>query len=151
MERIKIPILRVACRNCHRTHAVLPDFIRPYGRYHQKVREHATTAVLTGFATREQAGRASFVDPETVGRWVKELNQRVEQVASGLLSILARNRPECGALEPSDRRDKPRRPLCQMVAQGLKLAAALPAFPKSAGLFGLVNILLSWGGLRMWV
>src|SRR5690554_7969410 len=38
-----ITIRRVLCVTCRKTHALLPDFLRPRSRYRQKVREEAVT------------------------------------------------------------------------------------------------------------
>ena len=150
-ERAQVSILRVICLNCGRTHAVVPDFIRPYGRHSQQVREKAVIAVLTTSTSPEKAGQASFVDAETVRRWVKEFKARVEQSAGGLVSILARHYPErAGPIHPS-RKETLEHAFYRMAGWCRQLAQALPALPRSSSLFGLVNILLAWGGLRIWV
>ncbi|MCL4517067.1 MAG: hypothetical protein M1379_16010 [Firmicutes bacterium] len=91
------------------------------------------------------------MDTETVRRWVREFGQRVEQVGAGLMSILARYYPEKVGAGVAKRGEELGHPLCRMVAQCRRLAQALPFFPRSGSFFGLVNILLTWGGLRIWV
>lgn len=46
---------------CGRVHEVLPDFLRPYGRYGQLVREPAVIAVRRGEAAERVAQRMGLV------------------------------------------------------------------------------------------
>ena len=38
-EAIRIPVLRVRCRGCKKTHVVLPDFLAPHKQYTVGVKE----------------------------------------------------------------------------------------------------------------
>lgn len=46
MIAVRIPIQRMYCKQCHKSHAVIPHILRPYSPYQQGVRE----AVLARYA-----------------------------------------------------------------------------------------------------
>lgn len=82
-----IEIFRVICIKCGKTHAIIPDFIRPYKHY---------SACDTEMVLRDQEDGIPLDDIETaasistVKRWVAEFRNRGRQAAGALRSILYR-------------------------------------------------------------
>lgn len=82
-----ITLQRVICGRCRRTHAVIPDFIRPYKHYsacdtEMALRDHEDGTPLDKIETT-----ASM---PTLKRWVAEFRSRGKQAAGALRSILYR-------------------------------------------------------------
>lgn len=82
-----IVIQRVICTGCGKTHAVLPDFIKPYKHYCASDIEFTLRDIEDGAAT-EQANTAASTS--TVKRWAREFRNRGFQ-AVGALRALLRN------------------------------------------------------------
>jgi uncharacterized protein (DUF983 family) len=87
-EKIEwISLFRVICGKCGKTHAIIPDFIRPYKHYsacdtEMVLRDHEDGIPLDNI---EIAASIS-----TVRRWVAEFRHRGRQVSGALRSILYR-------------------------------------------------------------
>jgi predicted amidophosphoribosyltransferase len=83
-----INLFRVICNKCGKTHAIIPDFIRPYKHY---------SACDTEMALRDQEDSIPFEEIETTAsistlrRWVTEFKHRGRQAAGALRSILYRH------------------------------------------------------------
>ena len=83
-----ITLSRVICSKCGKTHAIIPDFIRPYKHY---------SACDTEMALRDQEDGMPLEDIETpasistLRRWVAEFGHRGRQAAGALRSILYRH------------------------------------------------------------
>lgn len=135
-----IKVLRVKCLKCGRIHTVLPDFLRPHGRYVQCIREPATSAVNKGEAA-EQVARRMGLDPETIRRWVRQLTERLELVKAALRSLLARLQQTVPLYEGH--------PTLKQICESI--IRAIARLPASSSLFGLVNILLAGFGFRLWI
>ena len=58
-EASRIPVLRVWCRGCLKTHVVLPDFLAPHKQYTQQIREAALQACLEENGPFEQSTQGS--------------------------------------------------------------------------------------------
>ncbi|HUW63305.1 MAG TPA: DUF6431 domain-containing protein [Spirochaetia bacterium] len=72
--REEMPIQRVVCKKCGKTHAVLPDFILPY--------KHYGTAEVERVLDEADAGVAgekidTIADVSTVRRWCREFRNKV--------------------------------------------------------------------------
>lgn len=85
-EKIEwIVIQRVICTGCGKTHAVLPDFIKPYKHYSAADIEFTLRDIENGAAT-EQANTAASTS--TVKRWVREFRDRGFQAVGALRALL---------------------------------------------------------------
>ena len=80
-----IVIQRVICLGCGKTHAVLPDFIKPYKHYSAADIEFALRDVNTGIAFEQVETAAST---QTVKRWFRELKEKGTQAAGALRAML---------------------------------------------------------------
>ena len=88
-EKHRLPVLRLRCRHCQKTHAVLPDFVAPYRHHAMPVIEAAVLAVVeNGTSVEEVAGAGQ--DETTVKRWVKTYRYVAPAVTGVLASLLLR-------------------------------------------------------------
>lgn len=83
-----IVIQRVICVDCGKTHAILPDFIRPYKHYSAADIEFILRDVEDGTTYEQVEATASI---STVKRWVKEFRQRGFQAIGALRALLNNN------------------------------------------------------------
>jgi hypothetical protein len=135
-----IDLVRVLCRSCGKTHVLLPDFLRPYARYPQPVRQGAVCAPCGA-----EVARRLDLDPQQVFRWRRRHPRELARGLVHLGAIAAQLDPEhCTSL-----RDEP--PLERLARLCVRIAARLPSPPAYSCLFGLANILLSCWGLRVWL
>lgn len=85
-EKIEwIVIQRVICVSCGKTHAVLPDFIKPYKHYCAADIEFALRDIEDGTAPEKVEATAST---QTIKRWFRELKEKGMQAAGALRAIL---------------------------------------------------------------
>lgn len=131
-----LTLLRVKCLSCLRTHIVLPDFLQPYGRYTQHIREATIVACLGGASAETATVHGQAV--ETSRRWVARFKADVEKTAAALRSLLA----QWGRFPPLGRSS-----LEDLAGLCVEAAGAM-AF---SCLFGLANILLCLVGLPVWL
>ncbi|AUS95457.1 DUF6431 domain-containing protein [Clostridium thermosuccinogenes] len=82
-----INIFRVICSKCGKTHAIIPDFIRPYKHYSACDSELVLRDQEDGIPLEEIETAASI---STLRRWVEEFRQRGRQAAGALRAILYR-------------------------------------------------------------
>ena len=88
-EKIEwITLHRVICGKCGKTHAIIPDFIRPYKHYSACDTEMALRDQEDGIHLEEIETSASI---STLRRWVEEFKHRGLQAAGALRSILYRH------------------------------------------------------------
>ena len=131
-----IRILRVLCKKCDKTHAVLPDFLRPKSRYSQQVREKAIVGCVFKGATAE----ASTLDGqavETSRRWVRQFKALAGEATATLTSLLA----QWGDYDP---------PVAGRAFEGLRerlkrIVAHLGWWPAHSCRLGLINLLMNLG------
>lgn len=83
-----ITLSRVICSKCGKTHAIIPDFIRPYKHYSACDTEMALRDQEDGIPIEEIETAASI---STLRRWVAEFGHRGRQAAGALRSILYRH------------------------------------------------------------
>ncbi len=141
-ETIIIKILRLKCTNCNRTHAVIPDMLRPKARYLQQIREKAVTACHIMTVPIEKAtikGQAA----ETTRRWLKQFKDKLLTVVPAMGSILARY----GQYDTIPKNES----YCQLVVLSRRLTAILGGIPEGTSFFGLINIFLSTHGIQIWI
>jgi hypothetical protein len=81
-----LPIVRVLCTSCGRTHAILPDFIAPYRHIAAQHIAKATADILEGRATAETAEGPQ--EASTSRRWVQRFEQDFNNISGMLQSIL---------------------------------------------------------------
>lgn len=134
-----IKILRVKCTHCGATHAVLPDFIYPKGRYNEHIREVTITGCESG-KTQESVSSAQSV--KTTGRWLKKYRETIKQVIAALHSILAR----LGKYRISTD-NTPSKEFEQIIIWIEIILQPL----RSSCRFGKANILLSWENMGLWI
>lgn len=88
-EKIEwITLYRVICGKCGKTHAIIPDFIRPYKHYSACDSELVLRDQEDGIPLEEIETVASI---STIRRWVGEFKHRGRQAAGALRSILYRH------------------------------------------------------------
>jgi hypothetical protein len=80
-----IVIQRVICSKCRRTHAIMPDFIKPYKHYSAGDVEFALRDAEGGISAEKVETTASI---PTVKRWVNEFIELGKQAVGGLKAIL---------------------------------------------------------------
>lgn len=140
-ERIIIKILRVICVSCRQTHAILPDFIFPKGRYPETMREETIQECEISNRTQEKASQIQAV--ETTRRWIKRYRKTIKTIIAALRSVLARQSEyQTGATGGWTEQLKT---LCG------KIETKIGRIVTSSSLFGKVNILLSWENTRIWI
>lgn len=82
-----IIIHRVKCSGCNATHAVIPDFIRPYKHYSACDTEMALRDMEDGIPTEKVETAASI---STLKRWMAEFREKGNQAVGMLRSLLFR-------------------------------------------------------------
>lgn len=80
-----ITIYRVKCSKCNVTHAVIPDFIRPYKHYSACDSEMALRDMEDGIPAEKIETAASI---STLKRWMAEFREKGPQAAGMLKSLL---------------------------------------------------------------
>lgn len=84
-EVFYLPIQRIKCKGCNKTHAVLPDFISPGKHYSASDIEFTLRDVEAGIAPEKIETEASI---QTIRRWMTEYKSKLEQAAGVLRSML---------------------------------------------------------------
>jgi len=82
-----IPIQRVKCNDCNKTHAVIPDFISPRKHYSACDIELAVNDLEDGLKPEQIESEASI---QTIRRWWAEYKDKLKQAAGALRSLLFR-------------------------------------------------------------
>jgi hypothetical protein len=136
-----IKILRVKCTQCGSTHAILPDFLFPKGRYSEHMREEAIFACETGKITQEEASASQSV--KTTSRWLKRYREKVAGIIAALGSVLAKLGEYETAITGAG--------LEQMRQMCAKVETVLGRVITASSLFGKANILLAWGSTGVWI
>jgi transposase-like protein len=85
-ESLIIIILRLKCKGCGKTHAVIPEFLRPYSPYQQDIREKAMKLIYQGMARAETA-RKMGLSRELLRWWRKAFEQRAPEVVLAIQSM----------------------------------------------------------------
>lgn len=80
-----LPIQRVKCNGCNKTHAVLPDFISPGKHYSASDIELTLRDVEADVAPEKVEAEASI---QTIRRWMTEYKDKLKQAAGALRSLL---------------------------------------------------------------
>ena len=141
-ELATIMILRVKCTNakCGATHAVLPDFIYPKGRYSEQIRETTINGCENEKKTQESISQVQSV--KTTGRWNARYRRVVKQVIAALQSILARL--EIYEILSTGSFSEQIQGLQRQIEQVLNPL-------QSSCRFGKTNILLTWQNMGLWI
>ena len=81
----RITICRVKCSGCGRTHAIIPDFIKPYKHYSAADIELTLRDAEDGMPVEKIVTAASA---PTIKRWIREFRKFGRQAVGGLRAIL---------------------------------------------------------------
>ncbi len=97
-EKDKIPILRVKCSGCSKTHAVLPDFLAPYKHYSQITREEILEKVVENNISVEHVdpspqdkAKRPWPAIETMRLWVRSYREKERQLIGAVAGFLERH------------------------------------------------------------
>jgi hypothetical protein len=141
---IVITLLRVRCLMCAITHAVLPSFLPPYGRYPVEAREAVVTQQAAGVPV-EAAGAGFGQAVETSKRWIASFRRKISAVLGALRGALAkRGMFRNGGDEP------PLFSLSTLCADWLG-AGALPLLRAGDRSFAWANLILCDAVARLWL
>jgi hypothetical protein len=137
-----IKILRVKCanKNCGATHAILPDFIYPKGRYSEQMREATIIGYENEGKTQEAVSQVQSV--KTTRRWIKRYRDVIKRAIAALQSILARLRVYEFAVIGSG--------LEQLQQLSCRIEKEINPLISSSR-FGKVNVLFSWQNMELWI
>lgn len=135
-------ILRVKCTNtnCGATHAILPDFIHPKGRYSELIREATIIGYENENKTQETVSQAQSV--KTTWRWMTKYREVINQIIGALQSILARLKIYVTNV---------RGPVLEQLQELQNLIEQALNPIKSSCRFGKANILFSWENMGLWI
>ena len=136
-----IIILRVKCPKCGSTHAILPDFLFPRGRYSGTIREATILDCEIKGKTQEAASENQAV--ETTRRWIKRYREITANIIAALRSVLARLVRYESAVIGSG--------FDQLKQMSVAIETALGHEINASGIFGKANILLNWGNTGVWI
>lgn len=81
----RITICRVKCGGCGKTHAIIPDFIKPYKHYFASDIELTLRDAEAGMPVERIITMASI---PTIKRWIREFIKLGRQAVGGLRAIL---------------------------------------------------------------
>jgi hypothetical protein len=146
-DGVRIPILRVKCPLCKKTHAVLPEFLSPYKHYSQEVHQSVIEQVVeqtTSVERVEIRGKeASRVWPaiDTMRRWVRRYRRYWREFAGSVAAFLERCGCSVGVWENGFR----------MFGKLIALAEQVMGNIKGCSLFGKMNVLLAKGRPGLWI
>lgn len=144
-EATRIPVLRVRCRGCKKTHVVLPDFLAPHKQYTQQIREAALQACLEENVPVEQATQGSRA-VVTTRRWLREFKARFNELAGALISVRVRISP-WSETRTYRRQSKA---ISTLYALSKQVCSLLGGQIGHSSVLGLVNQIVTIGGLKVW-
>lgn len=84
-KSIRIPILRLYCKHCKTTHAVIPHFIRPYSPYPQIIHERVLTLCQLG-VVKTRIAKEYGINRELIRFWQKGYHERAQEVSCAIES-----------------------------------------------------------------
>ena len=99
-EELPIPILRVKCCGCQKTHAVLPDFLSPYKHYPQTVHEKVIEQIIQDGVgvehvkmpvPREAEARVIWPSIDTMRLWARRYRKHERVYIGAVASFLERH------------------------------------------------------------
>lgn len=126
---------------CGRTHAILPDFLYPRGRYSETIREATILDCEIKRKTQETASENQAV--ETTRRWIKRYRETITNAIAALRSVLAR----LGRYESAVTGNG----FDQLTQMSIVIEKILGREINGSGIFGTANILLNWGNTGVWI
>jgi hypothetical protein len=139
-----ILILRVHCVFCLVTHAILPSFLPPYGRYPVEAHEDVITQQANGVPLEAVGDRFSQT-VETSKRWLAAFRRKTEQVVGALRAACGRR-----GLYLTEGDAPPLRLLASLCDAWLG-ASVPPVYRARDRCFGWVNLILCQAVARVWV
>lgn len=138
-----IKILRVKCVQCGSTHAILPDFLFPKGRYSQTIREEVIIECETEGKTQEEVSQNQSV--KTTWRWIKRYRESIVTIKAALRSVLARLGNYESEVTLTGSGLKQLKQIC------IEIEKTLGREIIASGILGKVNILLTWENTGVWI
>lgn len=84
-EATQIPIQRLYCKQCQKSHAVIPHFLRPYSPYQQGVREAVMNLELLN-VTKVKIAWEYGIQRENIRFWRKGFFERAPEVCAAIMS-----------------------------------------------------------------
>lgn len=128
-----IPIQRLKCKRCNKTHAIIPHIVRPYSPYQQNIREEVMDFVRLG-VPKAQIARKYGIHRELIRFWVKGFKTRAPEICTGIQAGL----PQIKEIHTESY-------WCYL--RGLVRAVMQPG----TNILGLANCIANFSGLRVWV
>jgi hypothetical protein len=143
-ERRVLSFQRVWCMKCKVTHAIIPNFLTPYGRYPTAAREAVVTDHANGVPL-EESGASHGQTVETSKRWIMNFKRNISSMLGAIRSLLSRQHHY--HFDDEDSSLHALTSLCR-----LWLNKQSPGFSLIPGsVFGWANLILSQAGERMWL
>lgn len=109
----RVPVYRWICPECGQTVSALPDFLVPYGRFVNSLREQAVRLVVKGetlakIALKVSSPAVSVVSTRTIRRWVARVEKHADALSSWLAALLLTLVPQLDLFALIPRRPGPR-------------------------------------------
>lgn len=150
-----IPIRRVRCRACRRTHAVLPSSVAPHRRYPMRVVEKLATLRVAGNSWRQMSLELAEVPVKAMQGLVRRLEERGTVVVPLLLRGIRRLAPDF-EVDPWLRRQESGGPLARLLQAAVGFCAAAktvdPELVLEPGrLLEMCNVYLNLGRAACWL
>ena len=141
---VMLSIQRVWCQVCAITHAILPSFLSPYGRYPVSAREAVVTEQGEGVAV-EEAGTLAGQTVETSKRWLSAFRRVISSVLGALRGALAQrgSYQVAGNMAPLQELAS----LCTLWFEAHQAGVAI----SSGTMFAWANYILSQEAARLWL
>lgn len=148
-EELPLPILRVKCCGCGKTHAVLPDFLSPYKHYRQTVHEKVLEQVIQDgvgvehveMPVTDEAGNI-WPSIDTMRLWVRRYRKNERQYIGAVACFVERHGISIGAWKQGF--------ACFQVLIGFAERLVHQSIRGSCVL-GKMNILLTISQPRLWI
>lgn len=141
----RIRVYRWCCPQCRKTVSVLPDFLVPYGRFVNVLREQAVRLVVKGetlarVALRVSSPAVSVVSTRTIRRWVRRVETLAGALSTWLVELILQVVPHLDLYTLSPRQTGPRAALSFLLDVGTYWYR-LFALPRGAhpGLFAALS------------
>jgi hypothetical protein len=141
---VMLSIQRVWCQVCSVTHAILPSFLSPYGRYPVRAREAVVTEQGEGVAV-EEAGTLAGQTVETSKRWLSAFRRVIPSVLGALRAALAQR-----GIYPVACHTAPLQELASLCTLWFKAHQEGVAI-SSGTIFARANCILSQEAARLWL
>lgn len=142
---VYIKIARVRCKNCKKTHIVLPDFLSPHKHYTQQTREITLQACLEEDVPVEDATNGNRA-VATTRRWLREFRAKFTELVGALMSIRVQlsSWNATTVYRKHSQSTSTLQVLCEQICRLLGNQIC------HSSILGLANQIISIGGLQIW-